>query len=94
MDTKLNIFKYVESRMTYIAPNCSALLGASTAAKIMGLFIYILDGCLHMRILVFYNSTTHSSPTTFVTYIEQTHTGKIHTHIIKNIHTDNYIQVL
>lgn len=33
---KTSIFEYVESRMTYIAPNLSAIVGASTAAKMMG----------------------------------------------------------
>lgn len=33
---KLQIYEYVESRMTFIAPNLSAIIGASTAAKIMG----------------------------------------------------------
>uniref|UniRef100_A0A1B6BWS1 U4/U6 small nuclear ribonucleoprotein Prp31 n=1 Tax=Clastoptera arizonana TaxID=38151 RepID=A0A1B6BWS1_9HEMI len=33
---KQQIYEYVESRMTYIAPNLSAIIGASTAAKIMG----------------------------------------------------------
>ena len=34
---KNKIFSYVESRMTFIAPNLSMILGASTAAKIMGI---------------------------------------------------------
>jgi len=33
---KLKVYEYVESRMTYIAPNLSVIVGASTAAKIMG----------------------------------------------------------
>lgn len=33
---KRHIHEYVESRMTYIAPNLSVIVGASTAAKIMG----------------------------------------------------------
>ncbi|KAF2883843.1 hypothetical protein ILUMI_22312 [Ignelater luminosus] len=33
---KLEIYEYVESRMAFIAPNISVILGASTAAKIMG----------------------------------------------------------
>lgn len=33
---KAIIFEYVESRMTFIAPNISMIVGASTAAKIMG----------------------------------------------------------
>merc|ERR1719392_474043 len=35
-DTKKEIFSYVESRMTFIAPNLSCIIGASTAAKLMG----------------------------------------------------------
>lgn len=33
---KSKIFEYVESRMTFIAPNLSMIIGASTAAKILG----------------------------------------------------------
>lgn len=33
---KTRIFDYVESRMTFIAPNLSMIVGASTAAKIVG----------------------------------------------------------
>ena len=33
---KLRIFEYVESRMNFIAPNLSIVVGASTAAKLMG----------------------------------------------------------
>lgn len=36
-DAKIGIFQYVESRMTFIAPNLSAIIGAPTAAKIMGI---------------------------------------------------------
>eukprot|EP00112_Aurelia_sp_Birch-Aquarium-sp1_P018748 Seg4521.3 transcript_id=Seg4521.3/GoldUCD/mRNA.D3Y31 product="U4/U6 small nuclear ribonucleoprotein Prp31" protein_id=Seg4521.3/GoldUCD/D3Y31 len=35
-DAKIKIFQYVESRMSFIAPNLSIIIGASTAAKIMG----------------------------------------------------------
>ena len=35
-NAKLQIFQYVESRMSFIAPNISIIVGASTAAKIMG----------------------------------------------------------
>ena len=35
-DIKAYIFEYVESRMTFIAPNMSIIIGASTAAKLMG----------------------------------------------------------
>lgn len=34
---KTKIFDYVESRMTFIAPNLSIIVGASTAAKLMGI---------------------------------------------------------
>ncbi|XP_050530036.1 U4/U6 small nuclear ribonucleoprotein Prp31 [Daktulosphaira vitifoliae] len=33
---KMKVYEYVESRMTFIAPNLSVIVGASTAAKIMG----------------------------------------------------------
>ncbi|KAJ2952601.1 hypothetical protein O0L34_g6924 [Tuta absoluta] len=33
---KSRIYEYVESRMTFIAPNITAIVGASTAAKILG----------------------------------------------------------
>jgi len=36
-ETKLKIFEYVESRMSFIAPNLSIIVGASTAAKLMGI---------------------------------------------------------
>lgn len=35
-EAKAKIFEYVESRMTFIAPNLSQIVGASTAAKLMG----------------------------------------------------------
>ena len=35
-EIKAHIFEYVESRMTFIAPNLSIIIGASTAAKLMG----------------------------------------------------------
>lgn len=33
---KQEIYAYVESRMSFIAPNISVIVGASTAAKLMG----------------------------------------------------------
>lgn len=33
---KLKIYEYVESRMAFIAPNISVIVGASIAAKMMG----------------------------------------------------------
>ncbi|XP_048248665.1 U4/U6 small nuclear ribonucleoprotein Prp31-like isoform X2 [Haliotis rufescens] len=33
---KVNIFEYVESRMSFISPNLSIIVGASVAAKLMG----------------------------------------------------------
>jgi len=35
-ETKAKIFEYVESRMAFIAPNLSAIIGANTAAKVLG----------------------------------------------------------
>lgn len=34
--SKHRIYDYVESRMSFIAPNLSIIVGASTAAKLMG----------------------------------------------------------
>lgn len=34
---KAKIYEYVESRMTFIAPNLSMIIGASTAAKLLGI---------------------------------------------------------
>lgn len=39
---KMKVYEYVESRMTFIAPNLSVIVGASTAAKIMGTYIVSL----------------------------------------------------
>ncbi len=36
-EAKINILNYVESRMSFIAPNISIIIGASTAAKILGI---------------------------------------------------------
>ncbi|XP_021951510.1 U4/U6 small nuclear ribonucleoprotein Prp31 [Folsomia candida] len=36
-ELKLKIYEYVESRMQFIAPNMSIIVGAATAAKLMGL---------------------------------------------------------
>lgn len=33
---KQRILSYVQSRMTFIAPNLTIIVGASTAAKLMG----------------------------------------------------------
>lgn len=42
---KLRIYEFVESRMTFIAPNLSVIIGASTAAKLMGkyLIVYLIS---------------------------------------------------
>jgi len=55
---KLKIFEYVESRMAFIAPNLSIIVGASTAAKIMGIFyiklchIYKTHTCIYIYIYI------------------------------------------
>lgn len=36
-NSKAKIYDYVESKMTFIAPNLSAIVGAKTAAKLLGL---------------------------------------------------------
>ena len=38
-ENKKRIFEYVESRMTFIAPNLSIMVGASVAAKLMGQYM-------------------------------------------------------
>lgn len=43
---KSKIFEYVESRMAFIAPNLSIIVGASTAAKIMGIY------CIKLQVYV------------------------------------------
>lgn len=50
---KLKIFEYVESRMAFIAPNLSIIVGASTAAKIMGIFYIKLYKhiCIYNKLL-------------------------------------------
>ena len=35
-EIKAKIFEYVESRMAFIAPNLSAIVGANIAAKLLG----------------------------------------------------------
>ncbi len=37
---KTTIYSYVESRMTFIAPNLSVLVGAPIAAKLMGNYCF------------------------------------------------------
>lgn len=51
---KMKVYEYVESRMTFIAPNLSVIVGASTAAKIMGNF--------------FWFNYIHSSKNVFIIY--------------------------
>ena len=40
---KSRIYSYVESRMTFIAPNLSVLVGAPIAAKLMGKQFVLVD---------------------------------------------------
>lgn len=42
--SKHRIYEYVESRMSFIAPNLSIIVGASTAAKLMGEKVALI-GC-------------------------------------------------
>lgn len=46
--SKHGIYDYVESRMSFIAPNLSVIVGASTAAKIMG------EECKKTSLLLFH----------------------------------------
>ena len=43
-EAKSRIQAYVESRMSFIAPNLSAIIGSSTAAKIMGKISLMYSG--------------------------------------------------
>lgn len=55
--SKHRIYEYVESRMSFIAPNLSIIVGASTAAKIMGEKrnrIFELYSRMHKQIWPFY----------------------------------------
>ena len=39
-EIKLHILEYVESRMTFISPNLSQIVGSTVAAKLMGNITY------------------------------------------------------
>lgn len=53
---KLRIYEYVESRMSFIAPNLSAIIGASTAAKIMGIvIIFVINLLVLINLLLEHN---------------------------------------
>ena len=41
-EMKQKILTYVQSRMTFIAPNLTVIVGASTAAKLMGMMCCFL----------------------------------------------------
>lgn len=38
-EKKLKILAYVESRMSFIAPNLSAIVGPTVATKLMGMYV-------------------------------------------------------
>jgi len=43
---KLKIYSFVESKMTFIAPNITTIVGSATAAKLMGqAFVFNNDSC-------------------------------------------------
>ena len=44
-EKKLKILSYVESRMSFIAPNLSSILGPTVATKLMGEEQKILSTC-------------------------------------------------
>ena len=48
---KTYIFDYVESRMSFIAPNLSVILGATSAAKIMGEYVFCINIINYLQFL-------------------------------------------
>lgn len=50
LDRRLQILTYVESRMSYIAPNLSIIVGASTAAKLMGMIRTLFYGWISFNL--------------------------------------------
>ena len=42
-EKKIKILEYVESRMSYVAPNLSVILGSTIAAKVMGKRVRQID---------------------------------------------------
>lgn len=44
-DQKLKILEYVESRMSFIAPNLSLVVGPTVAAKLMGMKVLYECDC-------------------------------------------------
>ena len=51
---KLSIYSYVESRMAFIAPNLSILVGAPIAAKLMGRFLIFSKGFFFILEIFFF----------------------------------------
>lgn len=48
---KMKIYEYVESKMAFIAPNLSIMIGASTAAKMIGEYsVYLICICNKKRV--------------------------------------------
>ena len=42
-EKKLRIMEYVESRMSFIAPNLSQIVGPTVAAKLMGKYLHAFN---------------------------------------------------
>ena len=52
-EKKLKIMEYVESRMSFIAPNLSQIVGPTVAAKLMGkFFFYVLSMSLFAKYIL------------------------------------------
>ena len=69
VDFKTKILTYVESRMSYIAPNLSLIVGASVAAKLMGkdlsfvFFFFVFDSLsLFLLLILFSHSIIRGTP--------------------------------
>ena len=47
-EKKLKILSYVESRMSFIAPNLSVIVGPTVATKLMGMILIIMYVHVHL----------------------------------------------
>ena len=53
-EKKLKIMEYVESRMSFIAPNLSQIVGPTVAAKLMGKLLYAF---VHVFVMITQDQT-------------------------------------
>lgn len=55
-EKKLKIMEYVESRMSFIAPNLSQIVGPTVAAKLMGKLLQSFVSICNIRLHIFYGT--------------------------------------